>query len=256
MPTLRVSQVATVSVFSLLISGSWGLMSEYSQVQAQIPNNSLFLAQVVQPYIYEIPTSQQSLPLVQPMQPVEYNNPNNQNFERYFVYVDSSDSQTLQRVKQIESSAYIRNYEGRKIIQSGVFNGQVNALRRVRELESQGIYGARIVNSSNGEVRVNNSTQVASYNPYEYNQQSSPINNQQVRGKFYYVVIPNHTNNLVALGTEIRQKVNSNINVFRRNQPRGAHIAVGPFSDRSEAEQWNSYLKNSGYGNARIYYGR
>jgi hypothetical protein len=249
MSTLRVSQFATVSVFSLLISGSWG-------VQAQTPKNNLFLAQGMQPYIYEIPTSQQSFPLGQPMQPVEFNNQYNQNFERHFVYVNSSDSQTLQRVKQIESSAYIRNYNGRKVIQSGVFNGLVNAQRRVRELELTGIYGARIVNSSNGEVRVENFTQVAPYDSYENYRQPSPINNQQIRGKFYYVVIPNHTNNLVALGTEIRQKVNSNINVFRRNQPRGAHIAVGPFSDRSEAEQWNSYLKNSGHGNARIYYGR
>ena len=100
-------------------------------------------------------------------------------------------------------------------------------------MESNGIPGAKIVNSDNIEL-----------NPQQENRNS------------YYVVIPSNSNRLISLGTEIRQKVSISINVFRRSQPLGSHIAVGPLSDRLEAEQWNNYLKNLGYGNARVYYGK
>ena len=203
MPTLKLSHFTSLPILSLLISGSWMFVCEYSPVQAQIPNNSQY----------------------------------NQNFDRYFVYVDSSNLQILQQVRQIEPNAYIRNYNGRKVIQSGVFNEQFNAQQRVKELEFNNIAGARIVNSENIELTPNY---------------------QQEKRDSYYVVIPSNVNNLRSLGTAIRQKIsiNINVNVFMRTQPLGAHIAVGPFSDRLEAEQSNSYLKNLGYGNARVYYGK
>jgi len=206
-------------MLSLLAGGYWALISDCTPVQAQIPKNSQFLAQRTQQ--------------VQPGELNQYN----RNFERYFVYVDSSDFQVLQRVKQVESNAYIRNYNGRNVIQSGVFHKESNAQIRVRELELNGVFGAKIVNAANLEVIPNNP-------------------NQQKERKYYYIVIPSHHNNLRSFGTEIRQKISANINVFMRTQPRGPHIAIGPFSDKSEAEIWNSYFQNSGYGNARVYYGK
>ncbi len=223
MSILRVGQFTSLPILSLLVSGCWAFLCEYSPVQAQIPNNSQY----------------------------------NQNFERYFVYVDSSDYQTLQRIRQIEQNAYIRNYNGRKVIQSGVFNGQSNAQKRVGELKSNGINGAKIVNYENIELTPNYSDQpIMPFDNSGYNRQNYTNNYQQEKINSYYVVIPSNGKNLRSLGTDIRQKVSLNINVFRRNQPRGAHIAVGPFSDRNEAEQWNNYLQNSGYGNARVYYGK
>jgi hypothetical protein len=102
-----------------------------------------------------------------------------------------------------------------------------------------GIPGARIVNSANVDV----TSDQRSYN-------------NQEKTDFYYVVIPSSANNLSSFATDIRQKVGTSINVIRRTQPIGTHIAVGPFRDRLEAEQWNGYLKDSGYGNARVYYGK
>lgn len=219
MSNLRVSYFTPLSMLSLLAGGYWALISDCTPVQAQIFQNSQFLAQ----------GSQQ----VQPGELNQYN----RNFERYFVYVDSSDFQVLQRVKQVESNAYIRNYNGRNVIQSGVFHKESNAQIRVRELELNGVFGAKIVNAANLEVIPNNP-------------------NQQKERKYYYIVIPSHHNNLRSFGREIRQKISANINVFMRTQPRGPHIAIGPFSDKSEAEIWNSYFQNSGYGNARVYYGK
>jgi hypothetical protein len=222
-------------MLSLLVGGYWAFMFDYTPVQAQIPKNSQLLAQGTQ----------------QQVQPGE-SNQYNRNFERYFVYVDSSDFQVLQRVQQVESNAYIRNYNGRNVIQSGVFHQQSNAEIRVRELELNGVLGAKIVNSANIEIKPNNSGQQTAYD----NNQNNPNNYQQEARKSYYIVIPSHPNNLRSFGTEIRQKISANINVFMRTQPRGAHIAIGPFSDKSEAEIWNSYFQNSGYGNARVYYGK
>lgn len=226
MPTLTVSDFTPfLSIFSLLVGGYWALMFDYSPVQAQIPINSQFLSQGTQPLVKSPPVQAGEL------------NQYNQNFDRYFVYVDSSDFQILQRVRQIERSAYIRNYNGRNVIQAGVFNGESNAQSRVKELELNAIPGARIVNYANIEITPNYS-------------------GQQEERKYYYVVIPGHPNNLTSFGREIRQKISANISVSMRNQPRGAHIAVGPFRDKSEAEIWNSYFQNSGYGNARVYYGK
>jgi hypothetical protein len=222
-------------MLSLLVGGYWAFMFDYTPVQAQIPKNSQLLAQGTQ----------------QQVQPGELNQ-YNRNFERYFVYVDSSDFQVLQQVQQVESNAYIRNYNGRNVIQSGVFHQQSNAEIRVRELELNGVLGAKIVNSANIEIKPNNSGQQTAYD----NNQNNPNNYQQEARKSYYIVIPSHPNNLRSFGTEIRQKISANINVFMRTQPRGAHIAIGPFSDKSEAEIWNSYFQNSGYGNARVYYGK
>jgi hypothetical protein len=222
-------------MLSLLVGGYWAFMFDYTPVQAQIPKNSQLLAQGTQ----------------QQVQPGELNQ-YNRNFERYFVYVDSSDFQVLQRVQQVEGNAYIRNYNGRNVIQSGVFHQQSNAEIRVRELELNGVLGAKIVNSANIEIKPNNSGQQTAYD----NNQNNPNNYQQEARKSYYIVIPSHPNNLRSFGTEIRQKISANINVFMRTQPRGAHIAIGPFSDKSEAEIWNSYFQNSGYGSARVYYGK
>lgn len=234
MSNLRVSYFTPLSMLSLLAGGYWAFMFDYTPVQAQIPKNSQFLAQGTQQ--------------VQPGELNQYN----PNFERYFVYVDSSDFQVLQRVQQVEGNAYIRNYNGRNVIQSGVFHQQSNAEIRVRELELNGVFGARIVNSANIEITPNNSVQQTAYD----NNQNNPNNYQQEARKYYYIVIPSHPDNLRSFGTEIRQKISPNINVFMRTQPLGAHIAIGPFSDKSEAEIWNSYFQNSGYGNARVYYGK
>ena len=184
----------------------------------------------------------------QPSQPAQFSQ-YNQNFERYSVYVDSSDFQTLQAIRRIEPSAYIRYYQGRNVIQSGVFNKVSNAQQRVNELQSRGIYNVRI-NSTNGQEI------------YEGNRGDRSNINLPRQASRYYVVIPTTQQELPAIAEKIRQNIalyNQDLGrggVYKKTQPRGPHVAVGPFLERFQAEKWNKYLRHIGYGNARVYYGK
>ncbi|MEH2066514.1 MAG: hypothetical protein V7K50_30325 [Nostoc sp.] len=193
-------------------------------------------------------------PNFQPSQPPQFSQ-YNQNFERYLVYVDGSDSQTLQQIRQIEPSAYIRQYQGRNVIQSGVFNRVSNAQQRVSELQSRGIYNARIISFGNGqEIDTGNSRGLVG-------DRNNIIATRSVSR--YYVAIPTTSQQLPAIAAQIRQNIaqfsqglGQSGGVLERTQPRGPHVAVGPFPDRFQAEEWNKYLRNLGYRNARVYYGK
>lgn len=259
--------------FLPLLMGGWLLL---------IPNNVL-LAQEAGEILPPppIPFGQQPSPQLQPTEPLQDNQleqnfqpsqplqdnqlePNfqpsqspqfsqyNQNFERYLVYVDGSDSRTLQAIRQIEPSAYIRQYQGRNVIQSGVFNRVSNAQQRVNELQSRGIYNARIISFGNGqEIDVGNNG--------NFRGDRNNINPPKQASR-YYVVIPTTQEQLPAIAEQIRQNLarfsqglGQSGGVLERTQPRGPHVAVGPFPDRFQAGEWNKYLRNTGYGNARVY---
>ncbi|MEH2333530.1 MAG: hypothetical protein V7K37_31725 [Nostoc sp.] len=189
----------------------------------------------------------------QPSQPTQFSQ-YNQNFERYLVYVDGSNFQTLEAIRQIEPSAYIRQFQGRTVIQSGVFNRVTNAQQRVNELQSRGIYNARIISFGNGqEINTDNGN---------YRDDRNNINASR-RVSRYYVAIPTTSEQLRAIATQVRQNLGRftqdlgrSGGVLERTQPRGPHVAVGPFQNRFQAEEWNKYIRNIGYGNARVYYGK
>ncbi|WP_334712128.1 hypothetical protein [Nostoc sp.] len=286
----------TIKLLPLLVGGWLVLIPDSTPAQAQIHNNVLLAqAGEALPPPPIIPFGQQPSPQLQPVgdnqveqnfqppqplqnNPVEQNfqppqplqnNPveqnfqppqptqfsqYNQNFERYLVYVDGSDFQTLQAIRQIEPSAYIRQYQGRNVIQSGVFNRVSNAQQRVSELQSRGIYSARIISFANGqEIEAGNRSFVGDRNNINPPKQVSR----------YYVAIPTTQEQLSAIAAQIRQNLarfsqdlGRSGAVLERTQPRGPHVAVGPFSDRFQAEEWNKYLRNIGYRKARVYYGK
>jgi hypothetical protein len=274
----------TIRLLPLLVGGWLVLILDYTPAQAQIPNSMLMAQQEGETLPPPpIPFGQQPSPQLQPAEPLQNNQSDlnfqppqplqnnqsdlnfqppqstqfsqyNQNFERYLVYVDSSDFQTLQAIRRIEPSAYIRQYQGRNVIQSGVFNRVSNAQQRVNELQSRGIYSARILSFTNGqEIDVGNRGFVNDRNNINPPKQVSR----------YYVAIPTTQEQLSAIAEQIRQNLarfsqdlGRSGAVLERTQPRGPHVAVGPFSDRFQAEEWNKYLRNIGYRNARVYYGK
>ncbi|HEY9802891.1 MAG TPA: hypothetical protein V6D25_21185 [Leptolyngbyaceae cyanobacterium] len=225
-----------------LLIGSWlTLVASISPAHGQIKNNErVLLTQGVFETLPPPPNSQS--------QGIEFNQEqqnyqpyqSGQSFQRYFVYVENSSYQTLQRVKRIEPSAYIRRYNGRSVIQAGVFSRQPNAEQRVRELEYSGIYGARIGGSGDGDGIPNSPG-----GDYSGSDRSR-----------YYVTIPAKAEEVPVIANRIRSAVGRYGFVAERSRPLGPHVAVGPFAQRTQAEQWNNYLRNMGFGNARVYYGR
>ncbi|WP_445637955.1 SPOR domain-containing protein [Nostoc sp. DSM 114161] len=279
------SQFIRSQIFSLLMGGCLVLIPNSTPAQAQISNSNLLLAQEFEP-LPPVPFGQQSPQLppaepaqdfqpsqpeqdFQPSQPAENYQPEsnfqrsqptqfsqyNQNFERYLVFVDASDFQTLEQIRRLEPSAYIRQYQGRNVIQSGVFSRVSNAQQRVNELQSRGIYGARIISFANGQE-----TGYFDGGNRGSDRRSANIPKQVSR---YFVAIPTTSQELPAIAAQIRQTLaqfSQNLGrsggVLERTQPRGPHVAVGPFADRVQAEEWNKYLRSIGYKNARVYYGK
>ena len=263
------SFVSLVSLLPLL-----SLLFYSNPAQAQINSHGVMLARPLPPLpanLQPSPSNQQALPQVDAAQQYDYNSQttnqtttpyqvefenkyqnqnqyqnqyqNNQNFGRYVVYVDNSNSGLLQQVRRVEPTALLRRYQGRSVIQAGTFSKADNAQRRLGELASQGINGVRIVSLSNG--------QEIPYPDRNYPDRNYPNN----RSNYYYVAIPARSQDLPIIEDKIRRNIGQSAAILQRNQPRGSHIAVGPFIQRAQAEQWNSYLRKLGFGNARVYYG-
>jgi hypothetical protein len=256
-----------------LFLGGWlALIANGNPAQAQINNKGVLLSQRTvfetlppPPNLQEIPYNEQPFNQSQPIQlgqfeqyeqnllpsqpvgAIQYS----QNFQRYLVYVESGNSQTLQKVRRIEPGAYFRQYQGRSIIQSGIFNRQSNAEQRVRELESSGVNGARIISFANGQEIT-----TTSYTTTPYRGDSPDRGNSRGQNSQYYVAIPANSRDLPAIASRIQQNIGRSGWVFQRQQPLGPHVAVGPFAQRTDAEQWNKYLQDLGFGNARVYYGK
>lgn len=166
---------------------------------------------------------------------------NSLNFERYLVVVDGNNYETLERIRLIEPTAYIRNFQGRAVIQAGIFSKASNAQQRVQELTNYGIYQAQVISFVDG--------QETPYNPNTNNPRSQKSHN-------YYVAIPASSTDIPAIADRIRSNIGQKVSVSAKNQPHGSHLAVGPFAKRSQAEEWNRYLHKLGFGNSRVYYQR
>lgn len=155
------------------------------------------------------------------------------NLESYLVYVDAASLPTLQQVRQLEPKAFVRQYNGHFVIQTGIFSKTANAQQQAKALQSRGIE-ARIVSLATGAET-----------------------NFDKNSKSYFVVIPGRKEDLPAIEKRVKQlKLDSPVNISQKEQPRGLHVSVGPFAERSQAERLNRYIVGSGLKNARVYFGR
>nr|WP_238361130.1 SPOR domain-containing protein [Iningainema tapete] len=231
-----------------LLLGGWLALIPHLTTQAQIKSDGVLQAQVID-FVPPPPSNNEPLPPL----PVDRDGyrvpPVNTNPQRYYqnragykVFINSSSYQLLQQVRnQVDRGAFRTSYQGRSVIQAGAFSTRASANRRLEQLRSIGIYNLSSTYTNNGQGRPNLPDQG------DYSR----------RSRNYYVVIPALGEDLFALRNQINRNVGqNNIEVVAREQPRGPHVAVGPFYQRSLAEQWNKYLRDQGYRGARVYYGK
>ncbi|MBE9018422.1 hypothetical protein IQ272_20160 [Chroococcidiopsidales cyanobacterium LEGE 13417] len=177
---------------------------------------------------FQAPSSAPANPA--PVKPLQVNPVPTPRTTNYLVYVNNPNALTLQRIKQFEPSAFVRQYQQRNVIQAGIFQQTANAQKLAIALESQGI-DARIVNLSTGE-------------------------DTDFTGKFYFVVIPAKQDKLGAIEQRIQQlRMGMPVRISQRQEPR-THVRVGPFLAKEQAENWRRYLRASGLRRARVYYGQ
>ncbi len=70
----------------------------------------------------------------------------------------------------------------------------------------------------------------------------------------YYVVIPGNTVELQNIASQVVALGAPRILVHTRTAPRGPHVAIGPYGDHDIAQEWNSYLRDSGINGARLHF--
>ncbi|MFZ4640317.1 MAG: hypothetical protein ACOYMP_07965 [Nodosilinea sp.] len=83
---------------------------------------------------------------------------------------------------------------------------------------------------------------------------STPGSNSAPINAPYYVVIPTGEANLPSLSAQVIQMGTPADRVQQRTAPQGPHVAVGPFADLGLANRWNSFYRDSGLTNARVYF--
>ncbi|MFE1745776.1 hypothetical protein [Coleofasciculus sp. H7-2] len=168
--------------------------------------------------------------------------PVRRNSRLYGVFINGDSPLLLAQVRKIEPEAFVRYGGG--VIQAGVFADEIKAQQRVRVLEEWGIRG-----------------QISAYSDQNFdadaeNFDSRPVTSRdEVEEVAYFVVIPGSQEYLPDIASHMIRLGFPKDAVFQREVPRGPHVAVGPFEDRSQAERWSRFLRSNGM-DARVYFGQ
>lgn len=189
---------------------------------------------------------------------------------RYLVYIPGQNPQTLAQVRLYQPDAFVSQYQGRTVIQIGVFANQNNAQRLARELELGGIRTAIATikqPASNVAPAWSNPPVASGYNlpPVNNSQAMPPIGTSlssfpapppagvSPTARGYFLIIPGNRQDLPRMIQTAVDAGISGVEIVTREAPFGPHILLGPFPDRTTAQQESGYLQKFGL-NARIHF--
>jgi hypothetical protein len=286
MAFIKLSQPSLI--LRLLLGGCLVFLSQSNLAYAQVNPSEVFIAQ--RSVFESLPPapSDEPLPVVpfgsQGYTPPEVNTSSQRSVEfeapsygsnrvsvPYKVYISENDYGLRRGTRLIPTDAFRQRFGGRSVIQVGAFRTREAATSLARRLESDGVYSARVVSSDQVVYNEQNGRNEPDV-PYNSGRGDSGRGDSgrgdsgrgdSGRRSSYYVVLPANSEELPRYRNEIRSYLGRNVYpgsdvyVIPRLEPRGPHVAIGPFVKRWEAEEWNNYLrKDSRFGNARVYYGR
>ncbi|MEX0269070.1 hypothetical protein AB3R30_08000 [Leptolyngbyaceae cyanobacterium UHCC 1019] len=181
------------------------------------------------------------------------------NTASYQVLVNGDSPYLLQQIQRVDAASFVREYQGKQVIQAGVFSTTAEAQQRVAVLNQQGI-GAQVVTAT---VGYQSQVMPPTYPGVPNSAMGNPamglnpnaMNADLPRIPFYQVVVPTPaanygmiTNKMMTMG--VRPEA-----IQTRRSPNGPHVAVGPFTQQREAESVSSYLRSGGM-DARVFYSR
>lgn len=151
------------------------------------------------------------------------------NANRYWVYVNGDSSYLLEQVRTVEPKAFLQEFQGRRVIQVGIFSTETNARQQIEALNARGITADLATNNLN-----------------------YPNLNQVDR---YLVIVPADRASLPVLSQQaVRLGIRQDA-IQQRDAPLGPHLQIGPFPSHGEAKEINRYLRSAGM-DARIYFKR
>ncbi|MBM0740145.1 hypothetical protein JOY44_00550 [Phormidium sp. CLA17] len=173
----------------------------------------------------------------------------------YQVLVNGDSPYLLQQIQRVDAASFVREYQGKRVVQAGVFSTAPEAQQRVAVLNQQGI-GAQVVTATVGfPSQVMPTTYPNAYPNSAMGMNPNAMNADLPRVPFYQVVVPTPpsnygmiTNKMMTMG--VRPEA-----IQTKRSPNGPHVAVGPFTQQGEAESVSSYLRSGGM-DARVFYSR
>lgn len=192
--------------------------------------------------------------------------------DAYLVFVNGDSPLMLQQVRAIVPSADYREHEGRTVIDAGVFQQQDDANQQIAQLESRGIgagldrveiaASGALINSFAGtggsaprEVEFGQSTVAVAPSsgvPIPVNQSDE----ESEDSANYFVVVPSNGASVEAMSQYVAQlALDAPASGVQIGSHLGSHVRVGPFRDRSTAQNWEKYLRAFGM-DARVHYRR
>ncbi|MBO0351814.1 hypothetical protein J0895_22570 [Phormidium pseudopriestleyi FRX01] len=157
--------------------------------------------------------------------------------KRYVVYIPTNNPIVLAQVRLIEPEAFIKELDGKAVIQAGMFVNNSNAYRRARELEL--LVGIRSTISTIEPINPAIATAAASG-------ASLGISNP------YFVIIPGNPNDFSRITTQLTTAGIASQEISVRTVPFGPHLAIGPYPNRITAQQESGYISNFGI-DARVH---
>lgn len=157
--------------------------------------------------------------------------------KRYVVYIPTNNPVVLAQVRLIEPEAFIKDLDGKTVIQAGMFVNNSNAYRRARELEL--LVGIR---SAIDTIEPISPAIATAGSPGASLGISNP----------YFVIIPGNPNDFSRITTQLTTAGIASQEISVRTVPFGPHLAIGPYPNRITAQQESGYIRNFGI-DARVH---